>query len=208
MDAQWSVGLTNAPPEGADKCKQKSWDTIKASNTAEGLLADAPDPRLLAYRVKETGAWLDVLPISSLGLRMNDNTIRVAVGLRLGAPLCRPHSCYHCGAGVDSLGTHGLSCRSSEGRHHRHAALNDIVHRTLTSAKIPARLEPSGLQRSDGKRPDGITMVPWKCGKLHAGVGRDLPGHLSPIIHHKCYLGGRACSCRSRREDGGQIHQP
>ncbi len=38
--------------------------------TAEGLLADALDPRaharLLASRVKETGAWLDVLPISSL----------------------------------------------------------------------------------------------------------------------------------------------
>ena len=67
---------------------------------------------------------------------------------------------------MDSLGTHGLSCRSSEGRHHRHAALTVIVHRTLISAKIPARLEPSGLQRSDGKRPDGITMVPWKCGKL------------------------------------------
>lgn len=26
-------------------------------------------------------------------------------------------------------------------------------------------LEPSGLVRSDGKRPDGVTMVPWKYGK-------------------------------------------
>ena len=26
--------------------------------------------------------------------------------------------------------------------------------------------EPSGLYRSDGKRPDGITIVPWKNGKL------------------------------------------
>ncbi len=85
-----------------------------------------------------------------------------------------------------SFGDNGLSCRSSESRHHRHAALNDIVHRTLNSAKIPERLEPSGLQRSGGKRPDGITMVPWKCGKL-------LPGQLCPIIHPKCYLGGRAC---------------
>ena len=44
--------------------------------------------------------------------------------------------------------------------------MNDIVHRSLVAAKIPARLEPSGLQRSDGKRPDGVTVVPWGSGKL------------------------------------------
>jgi hypothetical protein len=36
----------------------------------------------------------------------------------------------------------------------------------MTAAKIPSRLEPSGLFRSDGKRPDGVTIVPWQCGKL------------------------------------------
>ena len=40
------------------------------------------------------------------------------------------------------------------------AALNDIIHRALTTSHIPSRLEPTGLDRSDGKRPDGITMVP------------------------------------------------
>ena len=28
-----------------------------------------------------------------------------------------------------------------------------------------AQLEPVGLARSDGKRPDGVTLVPWKSGK-------------------------------------------
>ena len=68
--------------------------------------------------------------------------------------------------GVDSLATHGLNCRWNEGRHYRHAALNDIVHRALAAAKIPSRLEPSGLYRADGKCPDGITLVPWKSGRL------------------------------------------
>ena len=67
---------------------------------------------------------------------------------------------------MDSLAIHGLSCRQNQGRHFRHAAMNDIVHRSLTTAKIPSRFEPSGLQRSDGKRPDGVTMVPWKSGRL------------------------------------------
>ena len=85
---------------------------------------------------------------------------------RLGTTLCRPHACLHCGAEVNHLGTHGLSCVRSEGRHHRHAALNDIVHMALTAAHIPSRLDPSGIFRSDGKRPDGITVVPWKSGRL------------------------------------------
>ena len=166
----WSEGHSEAPPERLVQHRQKIWDTIKISVSANLLLETAPDPRararLLASRVKESGVWLNVLPISSLGLRMDDSTIRVAVGLRLGAPLCRPHKCHHCGVEVDCLATHGLSCRWSEGRHHRHAAINNIVHRSLTSAKIPARLEPSGLYRSDGKRPDGISLVPWRREKL------------------------------------------
>ena len=56
---------------------------------------------------------------------------------------------------VTDLAVHGLSCRKSEGRHHRHASINDTIHRAMTAAKIPSRLEPSGLFRSDGKRPDG-----------------------------------------------------
>ena len=31
---------------------------------------------------------------------------------------------------------------------------------------MPSRLEPTGLYRSDGKQPDGISVVPWRNGKL------------------------------------------
>ena len=44
--------------------------------------------------------------------------------------------------------------------------MNDIIHRAFGASRIPSRLEPSGISRSDGKRPDGATLVPWKCGKL------------------------------------------
>ena len=46
-----------------------------------------------------------------------------------------------------------------------HAAINDIVLRAFSSAQVPSRLEPLGLDRSDGKRPDGVTIVPWKNSK-------------------------------------------
>ena len=142
----------------------------RVRSAVDSLLAEAKDvqskARLVASRVKESGAWLSAVPISSVGLRMDDSAVRIAVGLRLGTTLCHPHSCHHCGAEVNSLGTHGLSCKRSEGRHYRHSALNDIVHRALTTAHIPSRLEPTGVSRVDGKRPDGITLVPWKRGKL------------------------------------------
>ena len=168
--AIWSSGHDWQPPEGAGAARQKSWDDAGAQALAQQLLEGASDEvcraRLLASAAKESGSWLHALPISSLGLRMDDDSVRIAVGLRLGVPICGPHSCHHCGAEVDVLGHHALSCRKSEGRLQRHAALNDIIHRTLTSAHVPSRLEPPGLNRVDGKRPDGVTTVPWKCGKL------------------------------------------
>ena len=40
-----------------------------------------------------------------------------------------------------------------------------MVWRSLSVANIPATKEPSGLLRSDGKRPDGLTLIPWKNGR-------------------------------------------
>ena len=164
-----SEGHSDAPPTGAGAKIQKNWDGIVTQNLASTLLEGASDDlertRLLAAMDKDSGAWLQALPLTSVGLRMDDSTLRIAVGLCLGTPICTPHICQHCGAEVLSRGTHGLSCRSSEGRHPRHAAVNDIIHRTLSSAGIPSRLEPPGLSRSDGKRPDRVTLAPWSSGR-------------------------------------------
>ena len=166
----WSTGLDLPPLSGPASHHQKAWDEIKVSATADSLLKQAPDAvsrsRLLAASTKESGAWLNALPVSSLGLRMDNNTVRVAVGLRLGSPLCRPHTCHHCGVQVDSTARHGLSCKWSEGRHQRHAAVNDVVHRAMSPAHLPSRLEPTGLSRSDDNCPDGVMLVPWKSGRL------------------------------------------
>ena len=47
----------------------------------------------------------------------------------------------------------------------RHQQINDLAWRALTRANIPAIKEPTGLLRSDGKRPDGLTQIPWQAGK-------------------------------------------
>ena len=95
---------------------------------------------------------------------MDDEAIRVAVGLRLGLNICEPHTCP-CGANVDARGLHGLACKRSAGRSTRHQQLNDLIWRELKRADIPSTKEPTGLLRGDGKRPDGLTLVPWQAGK-------------------------------------------
>ena len=159
--------------------RQKTWDNIKGSSIAENLLNTAPNPRararLLASSVRESGVWLNAQPISSLGLRMDNETIRIAVGLRLGTPLCRHHTCHHCGLEVNAMATHGLSCWRS----HQHAALNDIIHRSLTSAKVPSRLEPTGLQRADGKHP---TELPSSHGSVESPWFGTRPTR-TPLLH-------------------------
>jgi len=84
--------------------------------------------------------------------------------LRLGLELCEVHPCP-CGSTVDTRGNHGLSCRQSTGRSSRHHQLNDFVYRALRRADVPAAKEPAGLIRSDGKRPDGLTLIPWQHGR-------------------------------------------
>ena len=165
----WSHGHSVPIPLGLDAFKEKKWDSIITTNTASSLLEGAGNEteraRLLAVMERDSGTWLQALPVTSVGLRMDDTTLRIAVGLRLGTTICAPHICQCCGVEVSAQGTHGLSCKASSGHHFRHAAMNDIIVRTMSAAGIPAHLEPPGLSRSDGKRPDGMSLVPWGQGR-------------------------------------------
>ena len=116
--------------------------------------------RLLAAHTRQSLAWLNALPVSALGLRMDDDIVCVAMGLCLGAPLCLLHVCHHCGAEVGKLGTHGLSCRKSQGHHPCHASINSLIERHLSAAGIPAHLEPTGSCRSEGKRKMVLQSCP------------------------------------------------
>jgi len=46
-----------------------------------------------------------------------------------------------------------------------HSAANDVILSALRSAEVPSIREPIGCSRDGGKRPDGLTLVPWKRGK-------------------------------------------
>ena len=91
-------------------------------------------------------------------------TVRMVVGLRLGLNTCVPFSCQ-CGKLVDAKGMHGLSCKLAYGRMACHQHCNYLIWRAVCKANVPAVKEPSGLVRSDSKRPDGMTHIPWLQGK-------------------------------------------
>ena len=161
----WSSLTPAAAPSGLAARKQSSWDCLVAESVRSTLLSNQHDKaRLLAVSADHSSDWLHALPISSCGLRLSDEAVRVAVGLRLGASICQPHQCP-CGSTVDSTGTHALSCKKSSARIQRHSALNDLIFRAFVKAGVPSIKELPGLLRTDGKRPDGVTQIPWASGK-------------------------------------------
>jgi len=40
-----------------------------------------------------------------------------------------------------------------------------VVARAFSAAGIPVSKEPAGLRCTDGKRPDGMTLISWRAGK-------------------------------------------
>jgi hypothetical protein len=177
-DSNFSHALTawkdmggTALPADSLNTSQRAWDQAIVARATEQLLVAAPDDytraRLAAVSSPHAGEWLNAPPITAIGLRMSNEAIRIAAGLRLGSSLCVPHTC-RCGAQVNARGSHGLSCTRSAGRHQRHALINDIIHRALGRADIAAVKEPTGLLAGSNLRPDGATLIPWSRGKCLA----------------------------------------
>ncbi|KAI5637191.1 hypothetical protein NE865_10088 [Phthorimaea operculella] len=162
----WAAACPGVDPPSKPE-SQRAWDDLSCKFSLSELsesLTEADVARIKAVTCPESGAWLQALPSPQLGTLLDNDTLRIAVALRLGCRVCEDHSCP-CGASVDSTGHHGLSCAKCAGRFPRHHALNEIIRRALVSANVPCVLEPPGLCRTDGKRPDGLTLVPWDKGR-------------------------------------------
>ena len=82
----WSQGHSQPPPSLPAAVRQRAWDSIIVDATYILLLESAtntPDQaRLIAVQCLESGAWLNALPISALGLRMDNEVIRISAGLQ------------------------------------------------------------------------------------------------------------------------------
>jgi hypothetical protein len=163
--AVWGVANENEIPTIPQF--QKNWDNINIKGIiANDLIFNSPRDlaRFKALQCRESGSWLHAIPSPNIFTLLDNTSFQVCIGLRLGCNLCTPHICK-CNAKVDEIGTHGLSCFKSSGRFSRHTEINSIINRSLTSIHVNSTLEPNGLSRDDGKRPDGMTLVPWIKGQ-------------------------------------------
>jgi len=67
---------------------------------------------------------------------------------------------YNCGSAVDARGLHSFVCRRAAGR-----SASITLLTTWSLAVSPQQEFPSLKSRTDKKRPDGVTLVPWQSGK-------------------------------------------
>ena len=147
-----------------------------------------------------SGDRLEALPIASIGLKLDDSSVRIAVGLRLGTPLVHPHQCC-CGTIVTPDGHHGLSCIKSAGRQSRHSQINDIIHRAFISAGVLATQRTSWIVQ---QRWCNCETSRWSHhGPVEerplSGMGCDLPRHFREFAYSNVW-----CFCWFSRENCGR----
>ena len=122
-----AVALTSAPAAVQNNNNnsearhiQKAWDRPVAVNHIDQLLSrtsnEVDKARLLSATAAHSGDWLQAALIASVGLKLSDEAVRVAVAHRLGCRACEPHTCA-CGKNIDAHGLHGLVCRTVAGVH-------------------------------------------------------------------------------------------
>ena len=108
----------------------------------------------LAASSQHSGGWLLVLLIASCGLKLDDEAVRVAVGLRLGLVLCVPHNC-HCGSPVDARGFHSFVCKRAPGRSSKvKLELKESIQASISKLEEEAP-ERVGKSTSTGARCSG-----------------------------------------------------
>ena len=165
---KWSELVNHNAEQPQNPSVQAAWDEPVVTCKYQQLLQDEDNPsekaRLLAVASEHSSDWLNALPVPAIGLKLDNVSLRIACGIRLGSNICQPYKCT-CGSLVDSTGRHGLSCKNAKGTFPRHQNVNSIIKRALGSAQATSILEPAGLARSDGKRPDGLTLYPWSQGR-------------------------------------------
>ena len=146
---------------------QQCWLSVVYNDNFESTKSGLQSKRLthvVTAAQAHSDDWINAIPIAQFGTKLNDEEVRYSVALRIGLVVCQPHRC-RCGYSVLPDGLHPFLCWLSAGRFPRHAAINDVTKLALDSSGFHSVLEPVGLDRGDGRRTDGITVLSFRQGE-------------------------------------------
>jgi hypothetical protein len=170
LTQEFTVLSENIVPE-EDQCQyQKAWDEILCRYKQISILNMTDDlmkARIYASSEPESSKWLNALPSTSLGLRLDNEEFRVAACIRLGIPVAENYRCNGCDRVIqDHLSHHPLSCLSCPGKYQRHELIQDVLIKAFSSIGYGVNRQPTNLIPGDSAlRPDGLTLTPWEGGR-------------------------------------------
>ena len=87
------------------KSKKNRTEPIFDGEIADLILRLEPTDvrRFNAFQDRFGYQWLNVIPCKNLGLKLSNQQLRIAIGLRLGSKICEGHKCV-CGKDVTEDG--------------------------------------------------------------------------------------------------------
>ena len=120
--------------------------------------------KFLTLKGKFVSQRLNVVPCKNLGLKLADQQLGNSIGLCLRANICVAHTCQ-CGKRVERDSLHGLSCTNQECWSLLATCYAHFSHKADVGISRLACDARTAFYRTDGKRPDGVTMISWEMGK-------------------------------------------
>ncbi len=72
----------------------------------------------------------------------------------------------------------------------------------MTSFTAPSILEPSGLSRDDGKKPDGLTLIPWERGQSLVWDATCIDTAADSYVYQSSKKSGSAAEFAQNRKHG------
>ena len=130
------------------------------------LISSAPSTRSRALALS-TGLphacdWLNVVPSSSLGLRLQDHEFRCCLCYWLGVPLHNGQfTCPECRGSADPFGDHQVGCGGNGDRISRHNAIRDVVFSAAQSEALAPSKETPNLVPDSSVRPADVLLPNW-----------------------------------------------
>ena len=99
-------------------------------------------------------------------------------------------------------------CPNIKHRFIRHIASIEPIKHALKSAGVPSTLELTGLLRRDGRRLDGLTLVPWSLEKRVAWDVTCVGRMASSNIRHGILPGADAATEAESRKQSHYVDLP